>query len=91
MTLKTLLFKLRIRKLREGDFIIVKADDKILRTYRVIGQQFKYGRTKGVAVLGMEDVGFRIVKKDLELFGISEKYLGSYFGIQDTTKIKKVY
>lgn len=97
MRLKTILFKLGLRKLRDGDFIIVRDERGIHRFYRVIGHQFNIKRdeynkheSKGrVAILALN--GFEIHCDNYIDFHIATKYVGDKFNLVRTSNIKEVY
>lgn len=95
--IKTMLFKLRLRKLREGDFVTVTDELGILRYYRVIGDEFKikideYNKheTRGrVAVLTLYN-GFKITPDNFKDFYIKKHYLGYNFRLLRTKEVMKV-
>lgn len=97
MNLKTILFKLKLRKLRDGDFVTVKDEREILKFYRVIGNQFKikideYNKheTRGrVAILALN--GFVIHHDNYLDFHISTKYIGDKFNLVRTNNVRGVY
>lgn len=99
MNLKTILFKLKLRKLRDGDFVTVEDEKGILRFYRVIGKQFNIkideynkqeAKTRGrVAVLSLE--GFIITYDKCIDFNISVKFVGKKFKLLRTNYIKEVH
>lgn len=80
--IKTMLFKLRMRELKEGDFITVKDERGIFRYCHVIGDEFKikideYNKheTRGrVAVLNL--YGFPIRPENFQYFHIDKSYIG---------------
>lgn len=94
--IKTILFKLRLRKLKEGDFITVIDERGILRYYRVIGEEFKikideYNKheTKGrVAVLNL--YGFPIRPENFQCFHIDKSYIGFKYTLLRTSDVMKV-
>lgn len=98
MNLKTILFKLKLRKLRDGDFVTVKDERGILKFYRVIGNQFKikideYNKheTRGrVAVLTLYN-GFKITTDNFKDFYIKKSYLGYNFRLLRTKEVIEVY
>ncbi|MEQ3307271.1 hypothetical protein AAA294_07220 [Fusobacterium varium] len=97
MRLKTILFKLGLRKLRDGDFIIVRDEKGIKKFYRVIGKQFNIKKdiynkheTKGrVAILALN--GFEIHYDNYIDFHIATKYIGYKFNLVRTYDVKEVY
>lgn len=99
MNLKTILFKLKLRKLREGDFVSVKDEEGKLRFYKVIGNQFNIkideynkheAKTKGrVAVLTLYS-GFKITPDNFKWFYINKSYLGSNFILLRTKEVMEV-
>lgn len=94
--IKTMLFKLRLRKLREGDFVTVTDELGVLRYYRVIGDEFKikideYNKheTKGrVAVLKL--YGFPIRPENFQCFHINKSYIGFKYILLRTNDVMKV-
>lgn len=94
--IKTILFKLRLRKLKEGDFITAKDERGILRYYRVIGDEFKikideYNKheTKGrIAVLNL--YGFPIRPDNFQCFHINKSYIGFKYILLRTSDVMKV-
>ena len=94
--IKTMLFKLRLRKLREGDFVTVTDELGVLRYYRVIGDEFKikideYNKheTKGrVAVLKL--YGFPIRPENFQCFHINKSYIGFKYILLRTNDVTKV-
>lgn len=87
MNLKTILFKLKLRKLRCCDVVTVKDEEGKLRLYKVIGNQFNIkideynkheAKTKGrVAVLTLYS-GFKITPDNFKWFYINKSYLVYY-------------
>lgn len=99
MNLKTILFKLKLRKLRDGDFVSVKEEGK-LRFYKVIGNQFNVkideynkqeAKTRGrVAVLNFYN-GIKITPDRLKDFYINNSYLGYNFRVLRTKDVTEVF
>lgn len=99
MNLKTILFKLKLRKLRDGDFVTVKDEEGKLRFYRVICNQFNVkideynkqeAKTRGrVAVLNFYN-GIKITPDRLKDFHINNSYLGYNFRLLRTKEVREV-
>ena len=99
MNLKTILFKLKLRKLRCCDAVLVKKEGK-LKYFRVIGNQFdvkideynkKNAKTRGrVAVLSFCN-GVKITPDRLKDFYIDNSYLGYKFTVIETKDVKEVF
>lgn len=100
MNLKTILFKLKLRKLRCCDVVTVKDEEGKLRLYRVIGNQFdvkideynkQNAKTRGrVAVLSFYN-GVKITPDRLKDFYINNSYLGYNFTVIETKDVKEVF
>jgi hypothetical protein len=99
MNLKTILFKLKLRKLRHGDVVLVKEEGK-LKGFRVIGNQFNIkideynkqeAKTRGrVAVLTLYN-GIKITPDRLKDFYINNSYLGYNFRVLRTKDVTEVF
>lgn len=100
MNLKTILFKLKLRKLKCCDVVTVKDEEGKLKLYRVIGNQFNIkideynkqeAKTRGrVAVLRFCN-GVKITPDRLKEFYIDNSYLGYNFTLIKTKDIKEVF
>lgn len=96
MNLKTILFKLGLRKVRTNDYVIVK-EDNVKKFYRIIGKSFnikkdKYNRheSKGrVAVLQLKN--FLVLPSSCEDYKIDKKYIGSQFKLIRTKDIISIF
>lgn len=99
MNLKTILFKLKLRKLRYGDIVLVKEEGK-LKCFRVIGNQFdvkidehnkQEAKTRGrVAILSFYN-GIKIIPDRLKDFHINKSYLGYNFRVLRTEDVTEVF
>lgn len=100
MNLKTILFKLKLRKLRCCDVVTVKDEEGKLRLYRVIGNQFNIkideynkqeAKTRGrVAVVLNFYNGIKITPDSLKDFHINKSYLGYYFRLLRTKEVREI-
>lgn len=82
MNLKTILFRLGLRKLRNKDIVTVKEpDDEFQRHFLVIGKQFnikkdRYNRQESKGRVAVEyREGFEVTKEMCELLKIDKNYI----------------
>lgn len=100
MNLKTLLFKLKLRKVRSGDHVIVteeKGNTEVKKIYLVIGKQFnikkdRYNRqeSKGMVAV-LQTNNFIVLNTHCEDYNIDKKYIGKHFRLIRTKDIVEVY
>lgn len=80
MNLKTILFKLGLRKLRDKDVVTVK-EDEIEKTFLVIGKQFnikkdQYNRQESKGRVAVEyREGFEVTEEMSELLKIDKSHI----------------
>lgn len=96
MNLKTILFKLGLRKLRNKDVVTVK-EDGIEKTFLVIGKQFnikkdQYNRQESKGRIAVEyRKGFEVIDEACKLFYIDKSYIDKKkFGLIATKDIVSV-
>lgn len=81
MNLKTILFKLKLRKLRDGDVVLVKKEGK-LKCFKVIGNKFD---------VKIDEYNKQNAKTRGRVAVLSSCYLGYNFTVIETKDVKEFF